>query len=355
MGNARNLIRTWLYTGAGLVFLMVVVGGITRLTGSGLSMSDWNLIMDAIPPMNEEEWNEAFAFYKEFPQYQKLNRGMSLDEFKVIFFWEYLHRLLARLLGIVFIIPFAWFWLKGRFTPRNLRRMFILLALGALQGLMGWIMVKSGLVDVPYVSHIRLAAHFLLAVLIIGLCVWYARDLDDPPLREPFVALRKIKPWSIAVLVLFFLQITWGAFTAGLHAGFMHNTFPLMSGGVVPPGAWTMEPWILNLVENPGTVQWVHRVLGTVLLAAVFVLWRTVNRSASDRIEKTRVSILLAIIVLQYVLGVLTVLFRVPIFLGVTHQAVAIIFWLQWLVFYHGLIKVENCLGESRGVLLQTH
>ncbi len=348
MAKWHKYIRTWLYVGAGLVFLMVIIGGITRLTGSGLSMSDWNLVMGSVPPTNEAEWHDTFEHYKQFPQYQKLNRGMALREFKFIFFWEYLHRMVGRLIGVVFFIPFLIFWIAGALTARNFKRMLVLLALGAGQGLMGWVMVKSGLVDVPYVSHFRLAAHFLLAVAIIGLCLWYARDFTDPPIRAKTPEIRRLKKWSIAVLVVFFVQILWGAFTAGLHAGFMYNTFPLMGGGWLPPGAWAMKPWVVNFFENPETVQWTHRVVGTLLLGMVFALWWGVRGTALDRITKIRASALLIVIVAQYSLGVLTLLFRVPVVLGVSHQAIAIVFWLIWLIYYHGLIKIESRMESAK-------
>lgn len=336
--KSKNLrpVAIWLWTGAALVFLMVLVGGITRLTGSGLSMSDWNLIMGTIPPLNAEQWQETFRHYQQFPEYQQLNHGMSLFEFKQIFFWEYLHRILGRMMGLIFLIPFLYFWIRGYFDSKQLKRMFILFGLGALQGAMGWFMVKSGLVDVPYVSHYRLAAHFLLAVILIGCCVWFAIDLKPRPAQGTIQnsGLRKV---AIAICGLFFLQLIWGAFTAGLNAGMIYNTFPLMNGNWMPFNTWTMQPVIINFFENPGTVQWTHRIIGTLLgLGVIYLWWRTRSETKETGL-RLKANLLLAVIVIQYLLGMFTVLYRVPVSLGVAHQAVAVLFWIAWLLFYHKL------------------
>lgn len=335
IGNkSRVHIRRWFWTGAGLIALMVIVGGITRLTGSGLSMTDWNLIMGAIPPLTESAWEQAFNQYKQFPEYQQLNSGMNLEEFKSIFFWEYLHRLLGRLTGIVFLVPFLWFWIRGHFTSRLLKRASLLFGLGAVQGLMGWIMVKSGLVDVPYVSHYRLAVHLVLAFILISFCVWYALDLYD---KESKTLDKNLNSWSVAVAVIFFLQLIWGAFTAGLDAGLIYNNFPLMNGCWLPQNAWAIQPVILNLVENPGTVQWIHRIIGTILTLLIIILWIKTRNSRADSILKYKADLLLGLVVLQYFLGILTLLWHVPISLGVAHQAGAVILWIAWLIYHHDL------------------
>ncbi|SMO97140.1 COX15/CtaA family protein [Gracilimonas mengyeensis] len=333
-------VYLWLWSGVILVSLMVIIGGITRLTDSGLSMSDWNLIMGSIPPTSEVEWQQAFERYQEFPQYQQINHQMQLDEFKQIYFWEYLHRLLGRMIGIVFLVPFVYFWVKGYFDRKLLKRMFILLGLGAMQGAMGWIMVKSGLVDVPYVSHYRLALHFMLAVILIGFCLWYALDLKKyslPP-DSPTV-LNRLKPWFWAITVLFIIQMVYGAFTAGLDAGYLYNSFPKMGGQWLPPTFSMLEPYVANLVENPGTVQWIHRVNGTLLaLAVIGFWWKAVFNSNSAWIQAVS-GILLSIILAQYLLGVLTLIYKVPVTLGVLHQAVAILFWIVLLLIAHRLYK----------------
>jgi cytochrome c oxidase assembly protein subunit 15 len=337
MQTRNRYIKWWLWTGAGLIFVMLIIGGITRLTGSGLSMTDWNLIMGAIPPMNEPEWMAVFERYQQFPQYQKLNMGMTLTEFKAIFFWEYVHRLLGRVIGIVFLIPFLFFWIGGYFSRRMFRRALVLFGLGALQGAIGWFMVKSGLIDMPHVSHYRLAFHLLLAFLLVSCCAWFALDIDNQRPKSRNIADLKIKSWSIAVAMLFFVQATWGAFTAGLDAGYIYNTFPMMNGAWLPLEAWAMKPRILNLVENPATVQWMHRLMGTLLGLATIWLWIRTRKANVRSSVKMKSTILLGLILVQYSLGVLTLLYHVPVALGVSHQAVAMLFWIDWLVFYHNL------------------
>ncbi|WP_372637606.1 COX15/CtaA family protein [Fodinibius sp.] len=335
--NQQKNVRRWLWTGAVLIFIMVVVGGITRLTGSGLSMSDWSLIMGAWPPMSEAEWMSVFERYKEFPQYQQINAGMSLSEFKQIFFWEYIHRLLGRIIGIVFLVPFIFFWVRGYFDSTMLRRAWILFALGALQGAMGWIMVKSGLVDVPYVSHYRLALHLSLAMILFGFCIWYALDLYDsgPPGKSNELAA--LKRWSLALLVLFIAQVVWGAFTAGLDAGYIYNTFPTMNGDWLPRGAWALKPAVLNLVENPGTVQWVHRILGTLLAVATAIFWWKHRKADLSPIIEQKARMLLGMVLTQYVLGILTVITHVEIIAGVIHQAGALMVLFFWIWYHHDL------------------
>lgn len=335
----RKYIRRWFWAGAGLIILMVIVGGITRLTGSGLSMTDWNLIMGAIPPLSESAWQETFEQYKQFPEYQQLNTGMSLGAFKAIFFWEYLHRLLGRVTGIVFVIPFLWFLIRGYFTTKLLKRATILFGLGAAQGAMGWIMVKSGLVDVPYVSHYRLALHLLLAVILVSFCVWYALDLYKSRPKTSLSDKPRLLQWSLAIAVVFFLQLIWGAFTAGLDAGLIYNTFPLMNGSWFPQNAWTMQPLLINLVENPGMVQWTHRILGTLLAVLVLVLWMKTLQSDARKNLINKAYILLALIVLQYILGIFTLLFHVPVSFGVAHQTGAVFFWVGWIFYHHELKK----------------
>jgi len=336
----RNIVVRWLWLGAGLIFLMVIIGGITRLTGSGLSMTDWNLIMGTFPPTNHTEWQQAFDQYKQFPEYQQVNRGMSLGEFKAIFFWEYVHRLLGRLIGLVFIFPFLYFWIRGYFSKSFKRKMLFLLFLGALQGGMGWFMVKSGLVDVPYVSHYRLAAHLMLAFIIMGFCVWFALDLRQPrsEMSQTNNANATLKKWALGILAVFVIQVIWGAFTAGLDAGYMYNTFPKMNDSWVPPFGGS---FLVSLVENPGVVQWMHRILGTLLTLMVFGLWlkTLLQETASNFIRYS--STLLGIVIVQYLIGILTVLYQVPVALGVLHQGLAMVFLVAWLKSAYPLFKPD--------------
>ena len=332
----KRPVYIWLWTGIILISLMVIIGGITRLTDSGLSMSDWNLIMGAIPPTTEAEWIDSFEHYKQFPQYQQLNKGMDLEEFKTIFFWEYLHRLLGRLLGVVFIIPFLYFWVRGYFDTKLLKQMFILLGLGASQGAMGWIMVKSGLVDIPYVSHYRLAAHLSLAFILVGYCFWLALDVRYGRSSEQGMSTQiSLKKWLIAIGIIFWIQMLYGAFTAGLDAGYMYNTFPKMAGQWLPPTFSSLDPFILNLFENPGTVQWIHRLNGTILLISVAIFWWRSIKSNSQKALVLLTASLFVILCLQYLTGILTLVYNVPIVLGVTHQTIAILFWGVYLATCH--------------------
>ena len=239
----------------------------------GLSMVDWKPIMGVIPPVGHAEWEEAFARYRQFPEYQTLRAGMTLAEFQFIFFWEYLHRLAARVIGVVFLVPFLAFWARGYLNPPLLRRAMLLFALGALQGFVGWFMVKSGLVDDPRVSHFRLAAHLAVALSILALCTWLALEMRAQPAR----AAHSRREGARAVYLLGALllaQILWGAFVAGLHAGLLYNTFPRMDGRLLPP-PWGASSFLYAALENPGTVQWVHRVLGTLLVVGAAARLRT--------------------------------------------------------------------------------
>jgi cytochrome c oxidase assembly protein subunit 15 len=332
----RKYIRRWYWSGAILVFVILVIGGITRLTGSGLSMTDWKPIMGSIPPITEAQWDEAFEQYKQFPEYQVINRGMSMGEFKFIFFWEYLHRMVARLLGLVFIIPFIWFIAKKKFDKKQLRRSISLLILGLSQGLMGWYMVMSGLIDIPAVSHYRLAAHLTLAFIIFGCCLWFALDLrEDQP--DPGRGTSELKKWLYLFGTLLILQIIWGAFVAGLNAGHIYNTFPKMFQYWFPPELWISEPMLINFVENIVTVQWVHRVVGTLLALIVIAVWVRSYMLKTNFSTKMWSLALFTIVLAQYLIGVFTLLMHVPIWLGVLHQAVAMILFGVLLGFIHHL------------------
>ena len=338
----KKSVRYWLWTGAGLIFLMLIIGGITRLTGSGLSMTDWNLVMGAIPPMDHSSWVKAFARYKQFPEYQQLNVGMTLNEFKSIFFWEYLHRLLGRLIGIVFFVPLIWFWWRGYFDQSLKKKMSVLMGLGVLQGAMGWIMVRSGLVDNPHVSHYRLAMHLTLAFLLLGCCIWFALDLREENTVKRSSDKLQLKRWLWAIAALFFVQITWGAFVAGLHAGKIYNTFPLMNSHWTPAHAWALKPVILNFLANPGTVQWVHRIVGTLLTLMVILLWIKIQMTDIESQIRKRGLALLIIVLFQYAIGVFTLLNHVPIALGVIHQAGAMLFWIGWLFLFNPLHRMNT-------------
>jgi heme a synthase len=340
----RRHLRIWLWSGAWLTFVILIIGGITRLTQSGLSIVDWRPLMGVIPPLSEAQWQEAFDAYRQYPEYQVLRQGMTMSEFKFIFFWEYIHRVAARLIGLVFLVPFLFFWVRGYFNRPLLKRSLLLFGLGGLQGFMGWFMVSSGLVDQPHVSHFRLGIHLSIAFAIFGCCVWFARDLALKPGRASEVGAAT-RRWMLnglmALGVLFGLQVFWGALVAGLKAGRYFNTFPLMDGRLLPPEMFSMiQPAWLNPVENPFTVQWIHRVLGTVLLAgSIYFFARVRSRAAADARVQQLNTAFFALIVVQFVLGVLTLLYAVPVSLGVAHQAMAMVIFGVYVVWVHHVMN----------------
>lgn len=329
-GDSARAIAWWLLACAAMVFAMAVIGAITRLTGSGLSMVEWRPLIGALPPLNDAEWQRVFDLYRETPEYRLINAGMGIDDFKRIFFWEWFHRLWGRSIGVVFALPFLWFWLSGRIARPLLPRLVGLLLLGGMQGLLGWFMVKSGLVDRPSVSHYRLAAHLGLAVLIYGLLVWQAWILINSAL--PIAASGLRRNIRIAV-VLTAITMLWGAFVAGLDAGLAYNSFPLMDGRLLPPEAWSLIPAWTNPLDNTALVQFIHRWLAIATGIVVVTLWirAAVARSALHRAA----GIAAAIAVAQVALGIATLLLEVPVALGAAHQAGALILLtaLLWCAF----------------------
>ncbi len=318
-------IIVWLMIVCALIILMVVVGGITRLTDSGLSMVDWRPIMGVIPPLTEADWLKTFAMYQQYPEYLELNRGMSLEDFKSIFYWEYGHRLLGRVLGLVYLIPFLVFWVRQRLDKPLLKKLGFAFFLGALQGLMGWYMVMSGLVDEPRVSHYRLAAHLGLALGILAYLFWVAMDLVErdkanKPLKPDCPGMRKL---ALFTTLLLSLQIMFGAFTAGLHAGWGYNTFPTMNGEWIAAAVGELSPFWLNLFESTASIQFMHRLLGTLLLVSVCILWLGIfTRPVADG-QKVGLHLLLASVIVQYALGVYILVNVVPLVGASLHQAVA--------------------------------
>lgn len=307
----------------GLILLMVAVGGITRLTESGLSMVTWEPILGAWPPVTETDWQFRFDQYRSYPEYQKLNRGMTMDEFKFIFFWEYFHRLLGRLLGLVYGLPLLYFWMRGYLAGSLKWKLLLGLFGGGAQGALGWYMVKSGLVDVPYVSHYRLAAHLGLAFVLFGYLLWVLLTISN--LRRSSVpASGTSRGLVVLVSILLVIQIIWGAFVAGLNAGFIYNTFPLMQGYWIPPFILSLEPWWKSFVDNPVAVQFVHRVVGTLLLVATVVGWIIVRRDPGcDNMRRDAMTLFAGLTLWQFALGVMTLLLMVPLALGVMHQVTA--------------------------------
>lgn len=312
-------LRAWLYTVAALVFLMVSVGGATRLTGSGLSITEWKPIMGALPPLSAADWQEAFDKYRQIPQYVQINRGMSLEAFKAIFWWEWSHRFLGRLVGVVFLVPFLALLATGHIRRALVPRLAGLFVLGGLQGAIGWYMVASGLSERVSVSQYRLALHLGLAILIFGALIWTALSLDDrAELRRAGTTAGR---WAAALVGLVFVQIELGALVAGMKAGFAYNTWPLMDGQLVPRGLLIMQPWYENLFENAMTVQFNHRLVAYALtIATAWHVWRIVREPASERVRQTALVLGVAVGA-QVLLGIWTLLAHVPLSLGLLHQA----------------------------------
>lgn len=313
-------IANWLLVMALLVFLMVVVGGITRLTESGLSIVRWEPVSGTLPPVGEAAWQAEFDAYRATPQYQQINRGMSLDEFKNIYFWEYVHRLLGRVIGLAFFLPLVWFWVKGAIPQSYKWKLVGLFLLGGLQGAIGWWMVASGLVDRPEVSHIRLAVHLLNAFLIFGLLLWVALDLRALA-REPRSAPARIPIFGLWVLAITFIQFLFGAYVAGLEAGYAFNTWPLMGEEWFPSATPMLEPVLRNFVDNPIMVQFVHRWLA--FLVTGLCIWLAV--AAWSRGYPLEGALLILAILAQLVLGILTILSGVELWIGVAHQGMAVL------------------------------
>lgn len=324
---AAPSVRYWLWFAAFLVALMVVVGGATRLTDSGLSITEWQPIMGAIPPLTAADWHDAFEKYKQIPEYKIVNAGMTLEAFKTIFWWEWGHRFLGRLVGVVFAVPLVVFALRGLIPAGYGRRLLFILVLGGLQGAMGWYMVKSGLVDLVDVSQYRLAAHLGLAIVILGFLVWTALDLA--PEVGQTVSLRTVsgcqRRLAYALLALVFVQIVAGALVAGLKAGLLFNTWPLMNGELVPTGMLAMEPAYLNIFENTATVQFNHRLLAYVVTGlTAWHAWSLLGTADEPRVRHSAVLLLVAVLA-QVGIGVWTLLAQVPISLGLAHQAGAVV------------------------------
>ncbi|HYD36894.1 MAG TPA: COX15/CtaA family protein, partial [Allosphingosinicella sp.] len=327
-----RVIALWLLAIAALVFLIVVVGGITRLTESGLSIVRWEPVAGILPPIGEAAWVAEFAAYKQSPQYQLVNAGMSLDDFKTIYFWEYVHRLLGRIIGLAFALPLAWFAWKRTIPSGYGWKLAGLLALGALQGVIGWWMVASGLVDRPDVSHIRLAVHLLLALAIFGATLWLALDLlrlarDEGalPVRMPTSAI-----WMLSLL---FLQFLFGAYVAGLDAGYAYSSWPKMGDEWFPAETPMLDPWLRNFADNPIMVQFVHRWLAFAVVGAALVMaWQAWKRDLREA------AIALAgFVALQILLGILTLLSGVELWIAAAHQATAVLLLAATLVAAHRL------------------
>jgi len=337
--NDRAIMR-WLLLCLLLIFSMVILGGVTRLTESGLSMVTWRPT-GAWPPIGAEQWLAEFSLYQQFPEYQKLNREMTLDNFKSIYWFEYSHRMLGRLIGLVFILPFCYFWLRKKIKPGLTPQLVVMFVLGGLQGLLGWYMVKSGLVSNPHVSQYRLTAHLLAAILIYGFILWSILNLAFAnPYRK--LAESKAPGWrkvSLVLVALVLLTIVSGGFVAGLKAGLIFNTFPLMGDSLIPPGIAALSPWYLNPLENMVTVQFNHRLLA-VSTGLILFFWYLRGRSSFDEPRLQRSFKLVGMmVIIQLALGIATLLLQVPVILGALHQAGALLLFSALLFNIHALSR----------------
>lgn len=312
----------WLLTGCFLIFIMVIVGGITRLTHSGLSITNYKLISGVIPPLNEIEWNEAFDLYKQYPEYKKINYKMTLEEFKDIYFWEWIHRVIGRFIGLVFIIPFIYFLITKQLSKPTIKKCLILLFMGGFQGFLGWFMVKSGLVDRPDVSHYRLAMHLTTAFLTFAYTLWVALDLIYPHKKIISIPFKNLVRFGFVILVI---QIIWGAFVAGLDAGWLHNHWPLMSEGkLIHESVYEEQnPIWKNFVEGKSGVQFIHRYLAYIVVAIIIAIYIKGKKLNPTKFQNWALQSLLIIVSIQFVLGVFTLILQVPIALGILHQVVA--------------------------------
>ena len=340
MKNKNKSVIIWLLSGCLLLFMMVVVGGITRLTNSGLSMTDWHLVTDTFPPLTEEKWSQAFAEYKKFPEYQKINvhNDFMLSDYKFIYFWEWFHRLIGRIIGLAFIIPFVYFLFKKRLSPETIKKCIVLLFMGGFQGFLGWFMVRSGLIDNPDVSHFRLALHLTFAFLTFAYTLWVALDLIYPNKTAVIQPLRNL---ARVTLVFLIIQIIYGGFVAGLNAGLIHNHWPLMSDGQFIHDSVFIEKstLFLNFIEGKSGVQFVHRTMAYVVVGLILALYFISKKHVVSSLQKKGITILVLIVFLQFLLGVFTLLYGVPLWLGLLHQVMAFFLLAAMTFTLHRLSK----------------
>ena len=316
----NRAVRNWLLITTLSILLMIAVGGLTRLTQSGLSIVQWKPIAGALPPLNQGQWEQEFELYKQFPQFKTVNQDMTLGDFKYIYAWEYFHRLLGRLIGLIFAVPLIYFALRRRIKGSLARKLGLALVLGGLQGVVGWFMVKSGLVDRPSVSHYRLATHLGLAMFLMGFIFWIAQDIRFPLRRSLYETTPRLYRYLLGFLLLISLQIFYGALTAGLRAGHLYNTVPLMNGMIIPPCLGYIEG-IRDLFDNPVTVQFIHRSLGwAVFLSALALVYSARKTENLGVRQKLSIHIIGGLPFLQFTLGILTLIHSVPVPLGSLHQ-----------------------------------
>ena len=321
----NRAVATWLFVCAAMIFVMILLGGATRLTGSGLSIVEWKPL-SLLPPLNEEEWLAEFESYKKYPEYLKINSWMEIDSFKDIYWLEYLHRLWGRIIGLVFAVPFFFFWVKGTIRGKLSWLLVGVFVIGGLQGILGWFMVASGLIDNPDVSQYRLAAHLVLAFFLYGCLLWIGlRLLIKDCIEATHPNSYTLAGCALGIAGLTLIVVVSGALVAGLNAGLIYNSFPLMEGRLIPAGLYDLTPWYLNWFENIKTVQFNHRILAIVLLLAICYLWDSVRRAGLEIQSRKLIRALLVVSVLQIFFGILTLLSLVPLPLALIHQATALL------------------------------
>lgn len=325
MKKENKSVIIWLLSGCVLLFLMVVVGGITRLTNSGLSMTDWHLVTDTFPPLTEAKWQAAFDEYKKFPEYQKINihNDFQLADYKFIYFWEWFHRFIGRIIGLVFFVPFVYFLIKKKLDTDTVKKCIVLLLMGGFQGFLGWFMVRSGLIDNPDVSHLRLSLHLTFAFITFAYTFWVALDLIYPERNiSRIIPLRTIARYALAALLI---QIIYGGFVAGLNAGLIHNHWPLMSDGeFIHESVFIEKSGLLkNLIEGKSGVQFVHRTFAYAVVAIILFLYFKSKKYSLTNTQSKGINILVLFIFIQFALGVFTLLYSVPLALGLIHQIMA--------------------------------
>jgi len=338
--RSRKQVAAWLLVCCVLIFFMVVVGGVTRLTHSGLSMTEWQPLVGAIPPLNDNQWSEVFEKYQQTPEYLKINRGMNIEEFKSIFWWEYFHRLLGRSIGVVFLLPLLYFFACRKIDASSAGRFALIFVLGALQGGLGWYMVRSGLIDDPHVSPYRLTAHLGLAFLIYAAVLRTALDFLSPSIAPPHERYRRLRVLAAALAGLIFLMVLSGGMVAGTRAGFVYNTFPLMDGRWVPQGVLALQPWYLNFFENIPTIQFDHRIIAAALCLLLPAFWLYLRGLRLPERVRSSSTLLLAALAFQVGLGIATLLHGVPIFLAALHQAGALLLFTAALALHKELIRL---------------
>jgi cytochrome c oxidase assembly protein subunit 15 len=340
MKKENNYVIIWLLSGCLLLFMMVVVGGITRLTNSGLSMTDWHLVTDTFPPLTDAKWSQAFEEYKKFPEYQKINihNDFTLSDYKFIYFWEWFHRFIGRIIGLAFIAPFVYFLFKKRLSTATIKKCVVLLFMGGFQGFLGWFMVRSGLINNPDVSHFRLALHLTFAFITFAYTLWVALDLIYPEKKKIEKSLRTIARVALALLLL---QIIYGGFVAGLNAGLIHNHWPLMSDGQFIHDSVFLEQknLFLSFTEGKSGVQFVHRTLAYFVVGMIVLLYFKSMNFTLDKAQNNGIKILLLLVFVQFGLGVFTLLYGVPLWLGLIHQISAFFLLTAMTFTLHRLSK----------------